>query len=136
MKAVLDTNVLVSAVLFGGKSREILELGISGKITIAISQDILKELAGVLVGKKFRAPVSFVQRVLHELSEIAEIIVVTEPITVIKNDPPDNRVLECAMSAGAQYIVSGDNDLLSLGHFKEIKIRSPNDFLLEYLKSS
>ena len=129
MKVVLDTNVLISAIMFGGKSRAILEMGISGKLRIALSQDILKELAEVLVDKKFRAPISFVQQVIHELSELVELVIVTHKVAVIKNDPDDNRILECALSAGADYIVSGDSDLLSLGHFKKIKIVSPSDFL-------
>ena len=130
MKVVLDTNVLISAIMFGGKSREVLEMGISGKIKISLSQDILKELAGVLVGRKFRASVTFVQQTIHELSEIAELVIVREEIKAIKNDPDDNRILECAVSAKADYIVSGDSDLLSLEHFRKIKILSPSDFLL------
>jgi len=130
VKVVLDTNVLISAIMFGGKSRDILEMGISGKIKIAVSQDILKELAEVLVDKKFRVPVSFVQQTIHELSEITELVIVTDRITVIKDDPDDNHILECAVSAKADYIVSGDSDLLGLKHFKKIKILSPSDFLL------
>ena len=131
MKVVLDTNVLISAIMFGGKSRDILGMGISGKIKIALSQDILKELAEVLVDKKFRAPISFVQQTIHELSEIVELVIVINKINVIKNDPDDNRILECAVSAKADYIVSGDSHLLTLKHFKRIKIISPSDFLLK-----
>lgn len=129
MKVVLDTNVLISAIMFGGKSRDILEMGISGKIRIAVSQDILKELAEVLIGKKFRVAIAVVQQTIHEFSEIAELVIVTEKINAIKNDPDDNRILECAVSAKADYIVSGDSDLLTLKNFKKIKIVSPSDFL-------
>lgn len=115
--------------MFGGKSRDVLEMGISGKIKIAVSQDILKELADVLAGKKFRAPVTFVQQIIHELNEIAELVIVTDKISIIKNDPDDNRILECAAAAKADCIISGDKDLLSLGHFKKIRILSPSDFL-------
>ena len=128
MRVVLDTNVLISAIMFGGKSRDILEMGISGKIKITLSQDILKELAEVLVDKKFRAPISFVQQTIHELTEIAELVIVTCKINAIKTDPDDNRILECAVSGKADCIVSGDSDLLNLKHFKKIKILSPNDF--------
>lgn len=129
LKIVLDTNVLISAIMFGGKSRDILDMGISGKIRIALSQDILKELAEVLVDKKFRLPVSVVQQIAHELSELVELVVVTHKVAVIKNDPDDNRILECAVSAGVDCIVSGDAHLLSLGYFKKIEILSPSDFL-------
>ncbi|MBF0478807.1 MAG: putative toxin-antitoxin system toxin component, PIN family [Candidatus Omnitrophica bacterium] len=128
MKVVLDTNVLISAIIFGGKSRDILEMAISGKIKLAISQDILKELAEVLIDKKFQSPASFVQQIIHELFEISELVIVTSKINVIKNDPDDNRILECAVGAEADYIVSGDKDLLTLKHFGKIKILSPSDF--------
>ncbi len=131
VKVVLDTNTLISAIMFGGKCRNILEMGISGKIKIAMSQDILKELAGVLVGKKFRVPTPVVQQTIHELSEIAELVIVVDKINAIKSDHDDNRILECAVSAKADYIVSGDSDLLSLKNFKKIKIFSPSDFLLK-----
>jgi putative PIN family toxin of toxin-antitoxin system len=131
VKVVLDTNVLISAIMFGGKSRDILEMGISGKIKIAVSQDILKELAEVLIGKKFRTPIAFVQQTIHELSEIAELVIVTDKINAVKNDPDDNRILECAVSAKADYIVSGDSDLVTLKNFKKIKILSPGNFLLK-----
>ena len=129
---VLDTNVLISAIMFGGKSRDILEMAIAGKFKIAMSQDILKELAGVLVGKKFKMPVIAVQQIVHELSELAILVVVTHAIKVVKDDLDDDRILECALSAGADYIVSGDTDLLSLKQFKSIKILSPTDFLLMF----
>ena len=131
MKVVLDTNVLISAIMFGGKSRDILEMGISGKIKIALSQDILKELAEVLVDKKFRAPMAFVRQTIHELSDISELVIVTDKINFVKSDPDDNRILECAVSAKADYIVSGDSDLLDLKHLKRIKILSPSDFVLK-----
>ncbi len=130
MKVVLDTNVIISAVLFGGKSREILEMGISGKIKMAVSHDILKELAEVLIGRKCRVAAPLVQKIIHEFSEISEVVIVTKKVSVIKADPDDNRILECALTAKAHCIISGDNDLLSLRKFKKIKIVSPNDFLL------
>ncbi len=132
MKVVLDTDVLVSAVTFGGTCQRIIEMGVAGKIKIVLSQDILKEFAEVLVGKKFRWPVSQVQNAVHELSEMAECTVVTRAINVIKRDPDDNRILECAVSAKAQYIVSGDADLLSLKRYKRIKIVSPKDFYAHF----
>jgi putative PIN family toxin of toxin-antitoxin system len=131
VKVVLDTNVLISAIMFGGKSRDVLAMGISGKIRIALSQDILKELAEVLVGKKFRVPIVVVQQTIHEISEMAELVIVTDKVNVIKSDPDDNRILECAVSAKADYIVSGDSELLTLRDFKKIKILSPSDFLLK-----
>ena len=129
MTVVLDTNVLISSIMFGGKSRVILGMAIAGKLKLALSQDILKELAEVLVDKKFRMQLSFVRQTIHELSEISELVIVKDKINIIKNDQDDNRILECAVSAKAEYIISGDNHLLSLGHFKKIRIISPSNFL-------
>lgn len=131
MKVVLDTNVLISAIMFGGKSRIILEMGVRGKIRIVISHDILKELSEVLIDKKFKLPKAFIQQTIHELLEITELVINTERVSVMKDDPDDNRILECALCAGAHCIISGDKHLLNLKHFRKIPIVSPNDFLQE-----
>lgn len=96
---------------------------------IAVSQDILKELAEVLVGKKFRMPTAVVRETIHELLDISELVIVKRKKT-IKNGPDDNCILECAVSVKADYIVSGDSDLLVLRNLKKIRILTPNYFVL------
>ncbi len=128
-KVVLDTNVLISAIVFGGKPRHILESIIRGKVGLAVSESILEEVKAVLAGRKFRFPSQVVHVVLTEIGSMSELVDPRVRINKIKKDPDDNRVLECAVESNADYIVSGDSHLLELGSFKGISIINPADFI-------
>ena len=128
-KVVLDTNVLISAIVFGGKPREVLEAAIKGQIQLVLTEYIMEELRGVLEGKNFRYPEEITDLIIHELEALTEIVKPKERITVIEKDPEDNRVLECAQESQADYIVSGDTHLLEIQDFKGTKILTPEEFL-------
>ncbi len=128
-KVILDTNVLISAIVFGGKPRHILESIIRGKVGLAVSESILKEVKAVLSGRKFRYPPQIVHAVLTEISSMSELVDPRVRVNKIKKDPDDNRVLECAVESRADFIVSGDMHLLELGSFKGISIMNPADFI-------
>jgi len=134
-KVVLDSNVLISAVMFGGKPREILDLAIKGLIEVAISDDILEEIKGVLKGGKFQFPEKIAHFLLSEIGELAELVEPEQKIEAVLADPEDNRVLECAVAAGASIIVSGDSHLLALQSFGKIKIMNPDAFLRRHRKT-
>jgi len=134
-KLVLDSNVFISAVVFGGKPREILELAIKGLMEIAVSDDILKEIKGVLEGKKFQFPRKSVNALMREIEDIASFVEPAERIEAVVDDPQDNRVLECAVESGSDAIISGDSHLLALGGFGKIKIMNPDEFLREFSKN-
>lgn len=112
MKIVLDTNVLVSAIIFGGNPRTIIESIIEGPVHLALSREILDELEGVLARKKFGMSPEIVRNISNELESLCEIATPTRRVTVTVSDPYDNMVLECAAEAKADYIVSGDAHLL------------------------
>lgn len=133
-KVVLDSNVFISAVVFGGKPREILSLGIEGRIRLATSVEILDEIWTVLRGKKFQYPARVIYSIEKEIVAISEIVDPHEEIQAIPKDPGDNKVLECSVESGSDYIITGDNHLLELSHFRNIQIVSPDDFLREYRK--
>ena len=125
MKLVLDTNVLVSAIVFGGLPRKVFELAIEGRVHLLISEPILTELKSVLQRPKFNFPFAAVQQIVTELINLGEMVYPTEALAVIKRDPADNRILECAVTGSADYIVSGDDDILTLREFEGIVIVSP-----------
>lgn len=129
---VLDSNVYISAILFGGKPRRIIEAALAGKVRLAISTSILEEIESVLKGKKFKFPEAAAREVINEIASLAEIFEPLEKLSRIKDDPADNRILECALAAGAAAIVSGDSHLLSLGNFRSIPILTPADCLEKY----
>jgi uncharacterized protein len=128
-KLVLDSNVLISALVFGGKPGEILELAVKGLIEVAVSDDILEEVGGVLGGKKFQYPAKAVRALINELEDLADLVDPVDKIDAVPQDPEDNRVLECAVESGANVIISGDSHLLALQSFGRIKILNPGEFL-------
>jgi uncharacterized protein len=129
MKVVCDTNVLVSGVRYGGNARQILALAARGAITNHASAEILGEAESVLSRPKF----GFTQeQVLGIVELFRDTFVLVSPrvaVDVMESDPDDNRILEAALQADAQVIVSGDHHLLALGTWRGIRILSPADFL-------
>ena len=130
-KVVLDTNILISAVVFGGKPREILKQAIEGKIRLAVSAPIIEEIREVLGRDKFRYPAQMINFIIGELESIAEFVEPQEKIEIIEKDEDDNRILECAAAFGADVIISGDNHLLDLKMYKGMRIIKASDFLEE-----
>lgn len=128
-RVVLDTNVLISAFLFGGAPREIVELIVAGVIDCSLSPAILDEVRGVLKRPKFRLSPRQIMSIIEELGGLCEIVNPSASIRRVIADPDDDRVLECAIEAGADAIVSGDTHLLELGTYKGIFILNPSDFL-------
>jgi putative PIN family toxin of toxin-antitoxin system len=126
---VLDTNVLISAIAFGGRPREVLEKVISGTFAMAISAEMLAEFQRVLEGKKFRYPSAIVRTIVNELLAVSELVRPTMKVEQIKADPADNRILECALESRAACIVTGDRHLLELGRFEGISILDVAAFL-------
>ena len=96
---------------------------------LVVSRDILNELEDVLYGKKFRYPPEIARSIVRELEAICEIVTPTRNIAVVKADPYDNMILECAVEGKVDYVVSGDNHLLKLERFEDIPILSPAQFL-------
>lgn len=129
INVVADTNVYISAILFGGKPEEIRKLARESKIEIFISEIILTEITGILK-RKFSWSDWQISEVIKDIRAISTLITPTSTLSVIKEDEPDNRVLECATEAKAQYIISGDeHHLQPLKEYQGIKILSPVQFL-------
>jgi putative PIN family toxin of toxin-antitoxin system len=129
-KFVFDCNVIISAFLFK-KSQPRLALE-KVKICgiILLSESIINELKNVIQREKFDRYLSLTTReeLLNDLLELADKINPTETIIDCR-DPKDNKYLELAVSGKAQYIITGDKDLLVLNPFREIKIIKPDEFL-------
>lgn len=128
IKVVLDTNIYISAILFGGKPDTIIKLAREGDIEVLVSEAILAEIAEVL-RKKFDWQSWQVLEVIEEIRGIATFVVPRYTLSVVKEDEADNRVLECAIEGEAQYVVSGDEHrLLPLKQYRGIKIVHPAEF--------
>ncbi|HJX30871.1 MAG TPA: putative toxin-antitoxin system toxin component, PIN family [Thermodesulfobacteriota bacterium] len=137
IKLVLDTNVLVSAILNPrGKPAFILKLALKGAVELVISQAIIKETHKVLyypklikLLKKNGVTAKEVEAFIDNLGGIAEITKGELVLDVIKADPTDNIILACAVEGGADFIISGDSHLLTLANFEGIDIVEPATLL-------
>ena len=127
-RVVLDTNVVISALLFGGTPGAILQLVTEGALTLITSPALLNELERVLVAK-FDYSHTAADLITTELRSMGELVVPNLTLRVIGEDPSDDRILECAVSARADAVISGDRHLLSLKTFRGIPILPPQAFL-------
>lgn len=132
MRVVIDTNIFVSS-FFGGKPRKVVDLWKGGRITLCLSKAILDEYVEVL------------QRMgLEDEKELAELLSLfasgfnmvftakTLKIKVVKDDPGDDKFIECAVALKADAVVTGDKALESLGEYMGIKILTPQKFLEKF----
>ena len=129
MIIVIDTNVIISALLFGGNPQRVLEMVLTQTVRMAVSRKMLDEVAGVLQGRKFRYPHEVALSIVQELESISDLVVPLRRVEAISADPYDNMVLECAVTADADYIVTGDAHLLELKEFEATRIVTPAQFL-------
>ncbi|MCG2790999.1 MAG: putative toxin-antitoxin system toxin component, PIN family [Actinomycetia bacterium] len=131
LKVVLDTNIYISAILFGGNPERIRKLSKEKKLEILISEAIISEVAEVL-RKKFNWKSWRISQIIDEIRETATLIIPNQTLSMTKKDEDDNRILECAVEGKVQYIVSGDKQhLLPLKEYQGVKILSPAEFLIE-----
>ena len=133
MKVVFDTNVLVSAFVTEGVCAKLLGRARRRQFELVTCPFILKELETVLL-KKLSATKGETRQVLRILAEaISALVHPTQPVSGICRDPDDDHILSCAIAASADYLVTGDSDLLELREFRGIRIVAPRglELLLE-----
>jgi len=128
MRAVADTNVYISALNFGGAPEEVLALGRAGAVQLFISLSILKEIEEVLL-RKFHWSARDVREASAAIQEFAQLVRPRETIHLITEDEPDNRILECAIEAGADFVITGDRHLRQLKTFRGILMVSPGKII-------
>lgn len=132
-RVVLDTNVLVSALLFGGRLDALIGRWKSGDLIPLFSRATFAEFRRVLAYPRFGLTAAEINALIEEeilpWCEVVEVGAAAEDIHGICRDPGDDIFLACAVAAGADAIVSGDRDLLDLGAFRDIPILSVADFL-------
>jgi putative PIN family toxin of toxin-antitoxin system len=136
MKVVLDVNVWVSALLWGGLPIKILSLARQNKLTIFISESILTELEMTLKREKFKKQLEKRKYTVNDLILITEDLTIKCAIFPLEvpqlRDSKDSHILATAVSANAEVLITGDLDLLVLETFSGIVILNPSDFLNDY----
>ncbi len=129
MRVVLDTNIFVSGMFWPGNPCKILSAWRQGKFELVVSTATLAELKRVLTDFKIKLLDNLLSDWFRAIIENAILVEPPESLNVITEDESDNRFVECAVAAHADYIVSGDNHLLSLKNYNETKILSPKEFV-------
>ncbi|HZZ93235.1 MAG TPA: putative toxin-antitoxin system toxin component, PIN family [Usitatibacter sp.] len=128
MKVVFDSNIYISAFAIpGGLAGQALDAAMDGAFQVAVSRPILDEVLGILA-RKFARDGEELARVALLVSSLAEMVKPSHRIDLLA-DEPDNRILECAIAAKADVIVTGDRGMLALGACEGIPILSLREFL-------
>ena len=139
MRLVLDTNVVVSGLIWGGPPRRLLDMGRSGRVLLFSSAILLDELAEVLAREKFATllaargitPAFLMQR----YGMLATLVSPVPVERTVPSDEDDDHVIATALGAQADAIATGDEDLLQLHPYRRIQILNPAD-LLQYMQAS
>lgn len=132
MRVVLDTNVVVSALIFpGGPPEAVYRLALEGRVELVTSRPLLVELGRVLVAK-FGWRTERAEEAVAQLARLSDVVTPGETVHEVADDPADDRVLEAAEAGAAEAIVSGDRHLLRLGVWRSIDIERPAQFLKRF----
>lgn len=133
MRITLDTNVLISGTFWTGDSFRILDMIDKKELNNVSSKDIIEEYNEIInsdeIIEKVEDKKLIIKGVVHNVIENSEIVEPIVKLDVIKDDPDDNKVLECAKEGMVSYIVTNDNHLLKVKEFEGIKIVTPEEFL-------
>jgi putative PIN family toxin of toxin-antitoxin system len=129
MKIVLDTNIFISSFFWGGQPRKILERIIEGIDDLYISSSILLEIESVMSRPKFNLNAESIAYFIQSIEEISHKVIAYGNLTSICRDTNDNKILECAFIANANYVITGDKDLLVLEGYEGTRIVTANEYL-------
>jgi len=129
LRAVFDTNVLVSGTVHAGRSRLLIDGVLEGKISLLVSAQIVQEFKRVVARDKFKLSKKQQDTLTSFVLRIATITMVKSRFKVVKDDLNDDMILRTAFDGKADYVVSGDEHLLSLKEFRGIRIVAVNEML-------
>ena len=132
MRVVLDSNVVISGYIFGGPPAELIHLALDGKFDCFTTIPILDEIRDVLSRPKFKLTPEQALSFIEEYHALCLVVRPVRNVTIMKENPDDNKILECALAAQADLIVTGDSHLLDLSKWKRIRIMTPSQALLEF----
>jgi len=130
MKIILDTNILIDATNDNFSfTWKIIDLVLQGKILAVASEKILKEY-NLIIARNIKNKND--KQKLEDFIARVEIILVNKKLNIIPDDPEDEKFVECAVEANADYIISSDSHLLNLQKYQNVKILNPKDFWYKY----
>lgn len=134
IKVILDTNMLVSALLFKGNLSKIVDLWKNRIIAPVFSQETFREFKSVLGYPKFSLTEQEIKVIIEEdVLPYFEVVNIPGKFKGVCRDPDDDKFISCALAASSAIIVSGDKDLLDLGNYKSVRIIRASEFLKGFL---
>ena len=129
-KIVLDTNIPVSALLFNRELSKIVDLWKEGKIIPVVSKETFQEFRRILEYPRFSLTNTEIKSIIEEeVLPFFKVTEITDQVRDVCRDPDDDKFISCAISASADFIVSGDKDLCALSKYKSVRIINVKDFL-------
>ncbi len=130
LKVVFDTNVIVSAALYAKSLPALLlSLGLEGKVRFFVSPALLHEYEAVLKRPRFKLGHGEITELMRKINRKALIVTPTKRLKILEADEPDNRILECAIEANADFIITGNKRHFPFEEFKGSKIVTPREFI-------
>ena len=133
MRIVIDTNIVASAIFFGGRPRELLELLLQHELSAFVTQEIIDEYQGTIEYLQSKYPSRRITTPLTQIIAACNMISATTKVKVCR-DPDDDKFLTCALDSRSLYIVSGDKDLLAVKEFDDIQIVTVSQFFSDVWK--
>lgn len=133
IRITVDTNILISATFWHGSSEKIIDQAENKDVTLVLSEQILEEYSKVLEYKEIKDKIKDkdleIKKTMLKIRAISEIIDINSKINLVKEDPDDNKIIECAIDGNVNYLITNDAHLLKLKEYKGIKIITPEEFL-------
>ena len=125
---MLDTNIYISATFWSGEPYLVVQKAVMQEIIVFVSDEIVKELRKVLA-RDFNIRKEYIEDIVKSVFFFTHLIGPREELSIIKEDPDDDKILECALACKADFIVTQDKHLLKLKEFRGIKVVTPTEFL-------
>lgn len=135
MRIVIDTNVVISAIFFGGKPRQFINLVMDGSIDAYLTAEIMLEYRDTFDYLCQKYPSRFDDQPLNMIIGAMKLIEARHTVRVCR-DPDDDKFIECALDADCHYIISGDKDLLAIEAYDKTRILTVSEFLEAYKRIS
>ena len=129
LRIVPDTNILISAFIVEGNEYRLIEKCFKREILLITSADVIDEFKEVALRPKFGFTEEEVDDFVNALIEAAEVVMPKEGVSGVCRDPDDNKLLAAALEGEADYIISGDKDLLTLKRFRNVRVATAAEFL-------
>ena len=129
MKIVIDTNIFISSFFWQGNPRKVFDRVMNRLDKLYISDDILKEIFDIMSGKKFNIDKYIIDDYIKIIESFSIKIFHNNEIESICRDADDNKILKCGLEGKVDFIITGDNDLLILKEYNNIKIKNAKNYL-------